>query len=198
MTGFGDGAFPSYGSVLDEIAETGYEGTELGDWGFMPADVRVQQPELDRRRLDIVGALVPQPLADSSAHRDAVATADTVSSPGTAVTVLALENGVIVTIDNSWLSSYGYDQRLEAFASDGMVAVENELPHRSSLSASVGVSAAPPLRFFTRYAESYLAEVTAFVDCVERNTQPPVSGEDGRAAVLLRWRRGIRGAKDGR
>ena len=24
--------------VLDEIASTGYEGTELGDWGFMPTD----------------------------------------------------------------------------------------------------------------------------------------------------------------
>ena len=24
--------------MLDELAETGYEGTELGDWGYMPID----------------------------------------------------------------------------------------------------------------------------------------------------------------
>ena len=27
-----------YAQVLDEIRETGYVGTELGDWGFMPTD----------------------------------------------------------------------------------------------------------------------------------------------------------------
>ena len=27
-----------YRRVLDEMAETGYAGTELGDWGFMPTD----------------------------------------------------------------------------------------------------------------------------------------------------------------
>ena len=39
MTGFGtEDAFPPYEQVLDEIAEAGYTGTELGDWGFMPTD----------------------------------------------------------------------------------------------------------------------------------------------------------------
>ena len=27
-----------YAQVLDEIKATGYEGTELGDWGFMPSE----------------------------------------------------------------------------------------------------------------------------------------------------------------
>ena len=33
-----EGEAPGYVQVLDEIAETGYAGTELGDWGFMPTD----------------------------------------------------------------------------------------------------------------------------------------------------------------
>ena len=32
------GEAPGYVQVLDEIVETGYAGTELGDWGFMPTD----------------------------------------------------------------------------------------------------------------------------------------------------------------
>ena len=32
------GSSPDYAQVLDEMRETGYVGTELGDWGFMPTD----------------------------------------------------------------------------------------------------------------------------------------------------------------
>ena len=27
-----------YSRMLDELAETGYTGTELGDWGYMPSE----------------------------------------------------------------------------------------------------------------------------------------------------------------
>ena len=33
-----DGKAATYSQVLDEMQETGYVGTELGDWGFMPTD----------------------------------------------------------------------------------------------------------------------------------------------------------------
>lgn len=76
MKGFGgEGGFPASERVLGEIAGSGYEGTELGDWGFMPTDARVLSPELDRRGLALVGALVPQSLARRSAHEEAVAAA---------------------------------------------------------------------------------------------------------------------------
>ena len=31
-----DGKAAGFEQVLDEISETGYQGSELGDWGFMP------------------------------------------------------------------------------------------------------------------------------------------------------------------
>ena len=40
----------------------------------------------------------------------------------TAVVVLEFENGLIATIDNSRRAVYGYDQRVELFGSDGVVA----------------------------------------------------------------------------
>ena len=61
--------------VLDEIASTGYEGTELGDWGFMPTDPPQLIAELARRRLTMLGAFVPVRLADESTHTAGAETA---------------------------------------------------------------------------------------------------------------------------
>jgi inosose dehydratase len=63
-----EGASPGYAQVLDEMAATGYAGTELGDWGFMPTDPDALRRELDRRRLALLAAFVPVALADPSAH----------------------------------------------------------------------------------------------------------------------------------
>lgn len=56
-----------YDVVLDEIAATGYAGTELGDWGFMPTDPAVLREELERRGLALLGAFVPVLLRDPDA-----------------------------------------------------------------------------------------------------------------------------------
>ena len=64
-----------YGQVLDEIRQTGYAGTELGDWGFMPTDPARLRDELAARELDLVGAFVPVALADSATHDEGVTTA---------------------------------------------------------------------------------------------------------------------------
>jgi inosose dehydratase len=56
-----------YDVVLDEIAETGYAGTELGDWGFMPTEPAVLRDELARRDLALIGAFVPVRLRDPGA-----------------------------------------------------------------------------------------------------------------------------------
>ena len=61
-----------FARVLDEIASTGYAGTELGDWGFMPTDPARLSAELARRTLDMLGAFVPVALADASTHEAGV------------------------------------------------------------------------------------------------------------------------------
>ena len=63
-----EGEAPGYVQVLDEIAETGYAGTELGDWGFMPTDPEKLSQEIHRRNLLLLGAFVPVFLKDASAH----------------------------------------------------------------------------------------------------------------------------------
>src|SRR5690606_17512533 len=64
-----DGEAAGYGQVLDEIAETGYTGTELGDWGFMPIDPGKLRDEIAKRDLQLLGAFVPVALAKASAHQ---------------------------------------------------------------------------------------------------------------------------------
>jgi inosose dehydratase len=62
----------TYDIVLDEISETGYAGTELGDWGFMPTDPAVLRDELDRRTLALLGAFVPVLLRDPDALAEGI------------------------------------------------------------------------------------------------------------------------------
>lgn len=50
--------------VLDEIKETGYLGTELGDWGYMPTSPDLLNSELVKRGLKLLGAFVPVALAE--------------------------------------------------------------------------------------------------------------------------------------
>jgi inosose dehydratase len=71
MMGFAaEAPFPPYAQVLDEMVETGYEGTELGDWGYLPTDAALLTEEIERRGLAMVGALVPLRLADRSRHEE--------------------------------------------------------------------------------------------------------------------------------
>lgn len=56
-----------YAQMLDELVATGYTGTELGDWGFMPTTPTALAAELQRRQLTLIGAYVPVPLAGTDA-----------------------------------------------------------------------------------------------------------------------------------
>jgi inosose dehydratase len=64
-----------YSRMLDELAATGYTGTELGDWGYMPTDPALLQAELQRRGITMLGAFVPVALKRESAHEPGLAAA---------------------------------------------------------------------------------------------------------------------------
>jgi len=92
---FGGDAKPaSYATVLDEIRDTGYEGTELGDWGFMPTEPASLRHELATRGLTMVGAFVPIALANPETHaagaETAVRTAALMRDAGAAEALIVL------------------------------------------------------------------------------------------------------------
>jgi len=80
---------PGYTQVLDEIRASGYAGTELGDWGFMPTDPAALGDELARRQLTMLGAFVTTRLVDPDSFdgsaRTAVKTATLLSAVATTV-----------------------------------------------------------------------------------------------------------------
>lgn len=59
----------SYTQMLTEIAEAGYAGTELGDWGFMPTDPTVLRGALDERKLELVGGFMQMMLRGDASQR---------------------------------------------------------------------------------------------------------------------------------
>src|SRR6266566_9605865 len=63
-----EGESIAYGQMLDELRDTGYVGTELGDWGYMPTEAAVLKEALERRHLAMVGAFVPVALKNPDAH----------------------------------------------------------------------------------------------------------------------------------
>jgi inosose dehydratase len=63
-----DGEAAGYTQVLNEMVETGYQGTELGDWGFMPTNPTQLREEVHSRGLILLGAFVPVMLKDPKAH----------------------------------------------------------------------------------------------------------------------------------
>ncbi|MBI5713759.1 MAG: inositol 2-dehydrogenase [Chloroflexi bacterium] len=104
----------------------------------------------------------------------------------TAITTLWFANGAIGTIDNSRQAVYGYDQRVEVLGSEGMAAVSNNLPDTHVHSTRDGVYSSKPLYFFLeRYTESFVNEMSEFIESVGKNTPTPVTGADGRAPVVI-------------
>ncbi len=61
-----------YALVLDEMEATGYAGTELGDWGFMPTDPAMLQAELEGHGLQLLASWVSVRLYDADYHKAGV------------------------------------------------------------------------------------------------------------------------------
>ena len=104
----------------------------------------------------------------------------------TAVITMKMENGTIVTIDNSRKAVYGYDQRVEVFGSEGMIAVSNDTVSSAVISTADGVTGEKPLHFFLeRYMQSYAKEIQCFIQAIEQNTDTPLGILDGLEPVRM-------------
>lgn len=96
-----DGSSPGYLQVLQEMAQAGYQGTELGDWGFMPTDPSLLQAALQKENLNLLGAFVPVAFVNPEQHDAGVEAALRVAGLmyeagySNAFIVLADENGTV-------------------------------------------------------------------------------------------------------
>jgi inosose dehydratase len=85
-----------YLQVIDEMHATGYVGTELGDWGFMPTDPVKLREELEVRNLQLLASWVSVRLHDSARHAqseaDALRTARLLAEVGGPNALIVLGN----------------------------------------------------------------------------------------------------------
>ena len=104
----------------------------------------------------------------------------------TAVVILRTQSGKVCEISNSRRATYGYDQRVEAHGSDGMVSASNIRETTVEHAGAHGFTADKVLNFFLeRYEAAYRSELDAFVQAVEAGSEPQPSGYDGLQALLL-------------
>lgn len=85
----------AYGRVLDEISASGYEGTELGPYGYFPTEPKDLSAELSARGLQLVASFVPIPLAHpdryDAGYQEAFKVAQLLARTGASLIVLADE-----------------------------------------------------------------------------------------------------------
>lgn len=104
----------------------------------------------------------------------------------TASVVLTTSTGKIAMITNSRRSVYGYDQRIEAFGSTGMLQAMNNSSTNLVHSNANGVTAEVPLHFFLeRYQDAYRLELEDFVRALDLGEKPLANHNDGVESLRL-------------
>jgi myo-inositol 2-dehydrogenase/D-chiro-inositol 1-dehydrogenase len=103
----------------------------------------------------------------------------------TAKTVLRTASGRLCVISSSRRSGYGYDQRIEAYCSKGMIRAQNQLETTVETWGEAGAAADRFQNFFLdRYAVAYAREIDHFADILDGAT-PLIDQTDGIAALEL-------------
>ena len=108
------------------------------------------------------------------------------SDVDTAVVSLRSASGKLAVIVNSRRATYGYDQRIEAHGSNGMLSVGNHVESSLVRADADGITASKPLYFFLeRYALAYRVELDCFLEGLESGKMQAPNGVDGLAALVL-------------
>jgi predicted dehydrogenase len=120
-------------------------------------------------------------------HKDKTAGEDN------SVLILEFANGVVGLAEESWTKMGGMDDRAEVHGSKGVAYADllhgNAIETYSAAGYEYAVEKAGSTRgwSFTIYEEEwnygFPQEMAHFVDCVQNDKQPLVTGEDGRAAL---------------
>ncbi|MBQ3471785.1 MAG: inositol 2-dehydrogenase, partial [Clostridia bacterium] len=104
----------------------------------------------------------------------------------TALVALKFKSGAIGVIDNCRKACYGYDQRLEVFGSGGQASAANDTPTNVAYINENGNVTDKPLYFFLeRYMQSFVDEMTEFVDAVVNDNETQTTVNDGLETLRL-------------
>ena len=104
----------------------------------------------------------------------------------TATLSLRTASGKLCQINNSRQAVYGYDQRIEAFGSDGMLQSHHRTETHVIRTDKQGIRKDSPQTFFLeRYEQAYKLELQHFVESLKKGIDPIVNQDDGLRALEL-------------
>lgn len=105
----------------------------------------------------------------------------------TTMTVLKMPSGALAHVNNCRRNVYGFDQRLEAFGSEGMIQTANQRDDDLIRWDGRRTDAKAPLKhfFLERYEASFRHELQEFLDALKERRRPSATEADGRAALAI-------------
>ena len=105
----------------------------------------------------------------------------------TVMAMLRTENDILVHVDCSRETLYGYDQRIEVFGSKCCLRAENKTEFNIMQFQGDSVISCPPkFDYQTRYYDAFVAQIRSFFDCIDNNTpHPAVTAEDAALSVKV-------------
>src|SRR5262245_14999739 len=104
----------------------------------------------------------------------------------TALVTLGFRSGLAVSINCAMRATYGYDQRIEVHASQGMLSLGNRFETSVTRANAGGYGRELPLAFFVeRYERAYEKELDYFLACLREGAAPSPGCEEGLRALIL-------------
>ena len=102
-----------------------------------------------------------------------------------AVISLKFENGAVGAVDVSRNAVYGYDVRTEIMGSEGSLYIGREQQTPLLVKTRTGITHDTVPYFMERFGEAYATEIKDFINCLEKDKTPAITGEDGRKATAI-------------
>ena len=104
-----------------------------------------------------------------------------------ATSVLKTRKGIQCIITNSRHCSFGYDQRVELFGTQGMLISDNVKKDETSIYSSKNTSSRSVLKnfFIDRYSNAYLRQLDDLHKMKDKTFKPLAGFEDGRKSLIL-------------
>lgn len=103
------------------------------------------------------------------------------------MTTLKFPSGAMAHVNNSRQCAYGFDQRVEAFGTAGMVQTSNHRDDPLVRWTGAATDARGPLKhfFLERYDASFQHALDAFRVALETGSPPTPTAQDGRVALAI-------------
>jgi inositol 2-dehydrogenase len=98
---------------------------------------------------------------------------------------LKYQRGAIGNVESCAQAVYGYDVRTEIVGSQGSILVGSVAGTPATFLMAEGGTSILADHFLSRFADAYLAEVRDFVETIQKDRAPRVTGEDGVKALAI-------------